>query len=94
VGALATAILLALLIPAFAIDTGPPSAALLPASDPARQSFEQVAAMMGPGWPTPFNVVVVSKRRPLTDKALLADLDRFQATLATSSRIDSVVGPG
>ena len=94
VGALSTALLLALLVPAFAIDTGPPSATLLPASDPARASFEQVAAVMGPGWPTPYNVVIVSKRRPLTDRALLKDLDRFQRTLAKSSRIDSVVGPG
>ena len=94
VGALVTAILAALLVPAFAIDTGPPSAALLPAGDPARQSFEQVAAVMGPGWPTPFNIVVVSKQRPLTDRALLRELESFQRTLAKSSRIDSVVGPG
>ena len=94
VGALATALLVALLVPALAIDTGPPSAALLPSSDPARQSFEQVAATMGPGWPTPFNIVVVSRSQPLTGKALLAEFDRFQRRLARSSRIDSVVGPG
>ena len=67
VGAAATALLAALALPLFALDTGPPSPKLLPSGDPARQSFERVAKVMGPGWPTPYNVVVVSRDRPITD---------------------------
>ena len=49
---------------------------------------------MGPGWPTPYNIVVVSKTRPITDPALLKDLNKFQAKLAKDPRVASVVGPG
>jgi RND superfamily putative drug exporter len=93
-GALATGLLLLLAIPALSLPTGPPTAGLLPPDNGARQSFERVAEVMGPGWPTPFNVVVYSADRPLTDKPLLLALERFQARLAKDPRVASVVGPG
>ncbi len=93
-GAVATGLLALLAIPALSLPTGPPTAQLLPAGDTARQSFERVAAVMGPGWPTPFNVVVLAPDRPLTDKRLLLALERFQAQLARDPRVASVVGPG
>lgn len=93
-GALATALLVVLALPLLSIDTGPPSAKFLGKGDGARKSYERVAKVMGPGWPTPYNVVVVSKTRPLTDAALLRQLDGFQKSLATDPRIASVVGPG
>jgi len=49
---------------------------------------------MGPGWPTPYNLVVVSRDRPITDKALLRQLNAFQDDMARDRRVDSVVGPG
>jgi RND superfamily putative drug exporter len=93
-GAVATAALLALAVPAASLDTGPPDVSMLPASNTARQSFERVASVMGPGWPTPYNIVVVSTRRPLTSRALLRDLRDYQRRLARDPRVDSVVGPG
>ena len=57
-------------------------------------SYERVASVMGPGWPTPYNIVFVSKTRPITDRALLVQVDKFQAWVAKDPRIDSVVGPG
>lgn len=93
VGAVATAALAALALPLTNLKTGPPSAQMLPADDSARVSFERVAHVMGPGWPTPFNIVVASTTRPITDPALLVQLDRFQTKLAADPRVASVVGP-
>ena len=93
-GAAATALLAAIALPLLSVDTGPPSASYLPQGDPARASFERVATVMGPGWPTRYNLVVLSKTWPITDPKLLVSLDRFQARLARDKRIASVVGPG
>ena len=94
IGALATALLLVLAIPVLSLKDGPPSPKYLPEDNEARQSFERVAAVMGPGWPTPYNIVVVSDRGPITSAEMLAQLDRFQADIAKDPRVDSVVGPG
>lgn len=93
-GAVATAALVALAIPAAGLQTGPPDVSMLPASSQARQDFERVATVMGPGWPTPYNVVVVSKKRAITDPALLKDIRNYQKAIAEDVRVDSVVGPG
>jgi len=93
-GAAATAILGVLAIPAMSIDTGPPDVSSLPAGNQARQDFETVAKVMGPGWPTPYNVLVVSDKRPITDTKLLAAIDRYQRQIARDPRVDSVAGPG
>ena len=93
-GALATGLLVVLAIPLTSIDTGPPSVKFLPSGNSARQSYERVASVMGPGWPTPYNMVFVSRSRPITDKQLLRKFDRFQAGLVRDRRIVSVVGPG
>jgi X-X-X-Leu-X-X-Gly heptad repeat protein len=94
VGAVATALLAALAIPVLSLRTGPPSVQWLPADDAARVSYERVAAVMGPGWPTPFNIVVASDDKPITDAKLLQKLDRYQAQIAKDPRVASVVGPG
>ena len=85
-GAIATALLAVLAIPLLSLDSGPPSVKFLPEDDPARRSFERVAQVMGPGWPTPYSVVFVSETRPVTQKGLLADVTRFQAQLAKETR--------
>jgi X-X-X-Leu-X-X-Gly heptad repeat protein len=94
VGAVATALLALLAIPLLSLDSGPPSPKFLPEDDPARLSFERVAQVMGPGWPTPYNIVFASETRPVTEKELLAEVSRYQAKLAKDPRVDSVVGPG
>ena len=93
-GALATAALLALAIPALSLKTGPPDVSQLPRGDAARRSFEQVARVMGPGWPTPYNIVLVSRRGPLTTASTLAKLDALQEQIARDPRVASVTGPG
>ncbi|MFL5847087.1 MAG: MMPL family transporter, partial [Solirubrobacteraceae bacterium] len=93
-GAVATALLAVLAIPVLALETGPPSPKLLPPDDPARVAFEQVASVMGPGWPTPYNIVVVSRDKPVTDTKLLKQLEAFQAVIAKDPRVASVTGPG
>jgi X-X-X-Leu-X-X-Gly heptad repeat protein len=93
-GAVATAILLALALPLTNVQTGPVSPELLPADDPARVAYDKISAVMGPGFATPFNVVVVSKDEPITDRAMLRRLDAFQEEIAADERVESVVGPG
>jgi RND superfamily putative drug exporter len=93
-GAVATAFLVVLAIPITSLETGPISPALLPKDDPARVSFEKISAVMGPGFATPFNIVVVSSDTPITDRAMLRKLDAFQAKIAGDTRVESVVGPG
>ena len=93
-GAVATAILIALALPLADVDTGPVSPELLPGDDPARVAYDEISAVMGPGFATPFNLVVVSKDQPITDRAMLRKLDAFQEEIAADARVASVVGPG
>jgi X-X-X-Leu-X-X-Gly heptad repeat protein len=93
-GALATAALLALAIPVLSLRTGPPDVSQLPGANPARQSFETVARVMGPGWPTPYNLVVVNPHGPITTAATLQALDRLQEQIARDRRVAAVTGPG
>jgi RND superfamily putative drug exporter len=93
-GAVATAALALFALPLAGIATGPVSPEMLPSGDTARVSYEKFAAVMGPGFATPFNIVVASKRTPITDRALLRKLDAFQQEIAADRRVASVVGPG
>ncbi len=93
-GALATAVLLALAVPVFSLNTGPPDVSQLPPGNHARQSFETVARVMGPGWPTPYNMIVVTPTGPITTAATLAKLDALQERIARDPRVASVAGPG
>ena len=93
-GFAATAILAALAVPAFALRTGPPDVSQLPAGSKARVAFDEVSRVMGPGWATPYDLIVVSRDRPLTTPALLTGLQRFQRQIAADPTVASVVGPG
>ena len=93
-GAVATALLIVLAVPLTSLKTGPVSPELLPGDDPARVAYEKISAVMGPGFATPFNVVVVSENEPITDRAMLRKLDAFQEEIAGDARVESVVGPG
>jgi RND superfamily putative drug exporter len=94
VGAAATLGLAALAIPLLSLDTGPPSVKYLPEDNQARVDYERIAHVMGPGYPTPYNIVVVSDKRPLTEPALLRELARLQDDLADDKRVAGVAGPG
>lgn len=93
-GAAGTLALVALAIPALGIKTGPPDPTFLPKDSKARQDFETIQRAMGPGWPTPYNIVVVSDQGPITERKMLGQLERFQEQLAKDPRVDSVAGPG
>jgi RND superfamily putative drug exporter len=93
-GAVATALLAAIAVPAFALHSGPPDVSQLPAGSQARIAFQEVSRVMGPGWATPYNMVVVANGRPLTTPALLAGLHKFQVQIAKNKTVSSVTGPG
>jgi RND superfamily putative drug exporter len=89
-----TLALVALAIPALGLKTGPPDPTFLPSDSKARQDFEAIQRAMGPGWPTPYNIVVVSDSGPITERATLRRLEHFQERLAQDPRVESVAGPG
>jgi RND superfamily putative drug exporter len=93
-GALATAAMLALAAPAMSLKTGPPDVSQLPKGNQARVSFEEVARVMGPGWPTPYNMIVVNPKGPITTAKTLEALDQFQEKVAKDPAVASVAGPG
>ncbi|MGO9961570.1 MAG: MMPL family transporter, partial [Solirubrobacteraceae bacterium] len=93
-GFAATVLLAAIAVPAFALKSGPESITQLPATSKARIAFEQISRVMGPGWATPYNVIMVANNRPITTPALLARIDRFEQQIARNTTVDSVQGPG
>jgi RND superfamily putative drug exporter len=93
-GALATAAMLVLAAPAMSLKTGPPDVSQLPKGNRARMAFEEVARVMGPGWPTPYNMIVVNPKGPITTAKTLEALDNFQEKVAKDPAVASVAGPG
>ncbi len=94
-GFAATALLAALAIPALAVDTGQPTVKELPKASQARIAFEEVSHVMGPGWPTPYNVVVVANKGAVTTPAMLASLAKLQTQIAHDPSVKLPVnGPG
>ncbi|MBI5105278.1 MAG: MMPL family transporter [Solirubrobacterales bacterium] len=94
VGALATGLLLLLALPVLQLDIGTISPLRLPDDNQARVAYEKVGAVMGPGWVAPYNMVIVSQSRPLTDPKLLRDIDRLQIRIGRHKYTETVVGPG
>jgi RND superfamily putative drug exporter len=94
IAALISAGLLLLAAPALAIKTGPPSAAQLPSSDPARQDADTISDQIGPGWEAPFLMVAATEEGPITSAADLRHLSRFQSLLAVQPGVQEVIGPG
>ena len=94
-GFAATALLAALAIPALAVDTGQPTVKELPKASQARIAFEEVSHVMGPGWPTPYNIVVVANKGAVTTPAMLASLAKLQTQIAHDPSVKLPVnGPG
>ena len=92
-GFAATALLAVLALPALSLTSGPPDVSQLPAASKARIAFEEVSRVMGPGWATPYNVIVVARGKPITSPNLLASLDRFQTKIAGVPTVESGDGP-
>ncbi len=88
------ALLLVLAAPAAAIKTGPPSAAQLPLSDPARRDSELISRQIGAGWDAPFVIAAATDSGPITAAPDLRHLARFQSLLAAQPGVQAVIGPG
>lgn len=93
-GAGAVVVLGLLGIPAGKIDFGPPNPLQLPASNEDRVAYEQVAQVMGPGWVSPYNMVIVSTTGPITDPKLIGQVAHLQSKIAADKRVVVVAGPG
>lgn len=91
---IATAALVLLALPTLTLKSGQPGIGQLPPGNKARVSFERVAQAMGPGWPTPYTVVLASSTGPLTTAPMLLDIEVFQQQIAKASAVASVSGPG
>jgi putative drug exporter of the RND superfamily len=89
-----TAVLAAIAVPAFALNTSAPSVTQLPKDSKARIAFTEISRVMGPGWATPFNMIVVANKGAITDPAMLAAVNRLQLQIAHDPRVSSVTGPG
>jgi RND superfamily putative drug exporter len=94
VGLAAFALLAVLAAPALSLKSGPPDPKILPKSNSARQNYETVAREMGPGFVTPFEVIVAKKQGTIATRQFLADLARYQKAIAKDPAVESVVGPG
>jgi len=93
-GFAATVLLAAIAVPAFALKSGPESVSQLPKSSKARIAFQEVSRVMGPGWATPYTVIVVANNRPITTPALLTSLYNWELKIAKNTTVESVTGPG
>jgi putative drug exporter of the RND superfamily len=94
IGGLAAAGLLALAIPVLHLGSGPPDPRYLPSDNSARKNYETVSKAMGPGWVTPFEVIVAKQQGTITTRRFLAELQTYQSQIAKDPAVKSVVGPG
>jgi len=86
-------VMLALAAPAGALRMGPPDAAELPASSPARIAVAMVQRTIGPGWSAPFVIVASARRGAITTPQRLRALIAWQEHLARQPDVAAVLGP-
>jgi len=87
-------VLFTLASPAGALRMGPPDVSQLPASDPARRSFEAVERAISPGWSAPFVVVATADQGVIATSARLGAIARWQQAVAREPGVAAVIGPG
>jgi len=95
-GALVTAALLALAVPALGAKWGAQNLTkgLLPADNQARIAMQEISRVMGPGYLSPYQLIVYDRRGPITGAATLSRLNRFESRIARDPAVKSVLGPG
>ena len=86
--------LLVLTLPVLGLSAAPPDVPLLPADNKARQDFEEVKAVAGPGYGAPLEVTVASREGAITSRRSLREMDRFQEAIARDPGVAAVAGPG
>lgn len=85
--------LVAIAVPAGALELGPPDVHQLPRSDPTRQSFEAIERAIGPGWTAPFTVVASARDGVIGEPRRLRAMARWQDRVARSPDVAAVIGP-
>jgi RND superfamily putative drug exporter len=85
--------MLVLAAPAGALRMGPPDAAELPASSPARQAVEMVERTIGAGWSAPFVIVASAREGAITTPRRLQALMKWQEAIAREPDVAAVLGP-
>ena len=85
--------MLALAAPAGALRMGPPDAAELPSSSPARHAVEMVERTIGPGWSAPFVIVASARDGAITTPSRLRALMQWQEAIAREPGVAAVLGP-
>jgi RND superfamily putative drug exporter len=85
--------MLALAVPAGALRMGPPDAAELPASSPARHAVEMVQRTIGAGWSAPFVIVASARDGAMTTPRRLQALMKWQEAIAHEPDVAAVLGP-
>jgi RND superfamily putative drug exporter len=85
--------MLALAAPAGALRMGPPDAAELSASSPARQAVRMVERTIGPGWSAPFVIVASAREGAITTPRRLRALIEWQEAIAREPDVAAVLGP-
>ncbi len=95
-GALATAVLLVLAVPAFGVEWSAQSLTkgLLPADNQARVAAEQITRVMGAGYLSPYQITVYDSKGPITSAATLTKLNSFEKQIVHDKAVVKVVGPG
>ena len=88
------AVLLLLAAPTIALETGPIDVRQLPADNVVRQDFDEFRSAMGPGWAAPYEVVIASRRQPVTETSTLAAVARLEKRAGRDGAVATVVGPG
>ena len=87
------AALLLLAAPVLGLETGPPTTAQLPSSNPAREDAEEIAREIGAGWDAPFALVAATEEGPITTAERLATLGRVQRRISRDPAVQAVIGP-
>lgn len=94
IGGITFLLLAALSLPVLKLRSGPPDPKYLPSDNSARLAYEAVSREMGPGFVTPFEVIVAKDQGTIATRQFLAELARYQSQLAGDPAVVSVVGPG
>ncbi len=86
--------MLLLAAPAGALRMGPPDAAELPASSPARNAVRMIERTVGAGWSAPFVIVATSHSGAITTPQRLRAIVRWQEDVQRQPDVAAVLGPG
>src|SRR4051812_38315001 len=83
----------AMCAPALALNMGSPDPRSLPASSIERQDFEHIYDGLGAAWSAPYQIVVATRKGPITAPNRLRVLSAWQRKLARTPGVAAATGP-